>query len=50
MGIRRFEFEQDAICESCGAIGAWDFYGDILCNACVDLDEEEEIDDEHGEK
>jgi hypothetical protein len=36
MGVREFPFEAEAKCDGCGAIGAWDIYGDLLCDKCIE--------------
>ena len=35
MGSREFEYEPEAICDGCGAKGAFDIYGDYLCPECL---------------
>ena len=32
---RTVPFEPDAICDGCGARGAWDFCGDYYCCQCA---------------
>ncbi len=36
MGNRNIDFEEDLICDNCGATGAYDFMGDSLCPKCTD--------------
>jgi hypothetical protein len=47
---RDIAFEEDAICDGCGAAGAFDFMGDFLCEKCLlqmaDEEDIEEWDDE----
>jgi len=33
---RDVPFNPIAICDNCGAVGAYDFMGDYLCQSCVD--------------
>ena len=33
---REVPFYDDAVCDGCGAIGAYDFMGDCYCQACTD--------------
>lgn len=35
MGDRTVPFEEDAICDSCGQTGAFDFMGDYYCAECT---------------
>lgn len=35
MGSREFSFDKNAICDDCGHEGAFDIYGDILCEFCL---------------
>jgi hypothetical protein len=44
MSDREFPFEPDSYCDSCGAKGAWDIYGDLLCEKCLEPAETEEKD------
>lgn len=37
---RTVPYEEDAICDGCGAKGASDFMGDYLCEKCVGHDED----------
>ena len=39
VGDREVPFEEDSICDSCGAKGAYDFMGDLLCLKCFKEDE-----------
>lgn len=39
MGDREFPFLDNAKCDSCGAIGAFDIYGDYLCSLCLSSQE-----------
>jgi hypothetical protein len=32
---RQADFEPNAVCDSCGAKGAFDFMGDYLCGRCA---------------
>jgi ribosomal protein L37E len=34
MGDRTVPFDKDAICDSCGKKGAYDFMGDCYCSDC----------------
>lgn len=34
---REVPFDEEAICDSCGERGAWDFMGDYLCDKCAKL-------------
>ena len=36
MSDKIFEFEEDSICDDCGAKGANDIYGDYICNKCME--------------
>lgn len=44
MGCREVPFDEDEKCDRCGAVGAFDFMGDLLCPSCaevvVDADED----------
>lgn len=33
---RDVPFDDDEICDGCGALGAYDFYGDYFCQKCTD--------------
>lgn len=35
---RDVPFKADAICDSCGRPGAFDFMGDYICTACMKKD------------
>ena len=35
MGDREVPFDNDAICDACGKVGAFDFMGDLLCPECA---------------
>lgn len=35
MGDKRVPFEDEAICDECGAVGAYNFMGDYLCPKCT---------------
>lgn len=35
MGSRNIYFDDDAVCDNCGKIGAYDFMGDWLCPECT---------------
>ena len=35
---REVKFDKNAICDNCGAIGAYDFMGDYLCEKCAESD------------
>lgn len=52
---RTIPFDPLAICDVCGATGAFDFMGDLVCASCTDLADEpsdeddleyEDVDDE----
>ena len=32
---REFPFDENAICDACGKKGAFDIYGDFLCELCL---------------
>jgi pyruvate/2-oxoacid:ferredoxin oxidoreductase beta subunit len=32
---RDIAFDEDAICDGCGATGAFDFMGDFFCEKCL---------------
>lgn len=45
MGSRLIPFDPEAICDGCGAQGAYDFMGDLLCADCsseIECEDEEE--------
>ena len=44
---RMVPFDPDAICDLCGAVGAFDFMGDFYCEECVDDMKDEWEDDEY---
>lgn len=31
---REVPFDKDDVCDECGAVGAYDFMGDLICGAC----------------
>lgn len=33
---REVEFDPNDVCDGCGAKGAFDFMGDLICQACLD--------------
>ena len=35
MGNRTVPFDDGAICDVCGKVGAYDFMGDLLCPECA---------------
>jgi len=35
---RDVPFNPTDLCDICGKPGAWDFMGDLICQACVDID------------
>ena len=51
---RQVPFEPNAVCDSCGAKGAFDFMGDMLCGRCacgdtsIDDDDADRADKEDG--
>jgi hypothetical protein len=45
---RTIPFEPDAICEECGATGAFDFMGDYLCYECSIASADDGPDDDEG--
>ena len=45
MGSREVSFDENEVCDVCGAKGAYDFMGDYLCSKCA----EKYIDAEGGE-
>jgi hypothetical protein len=45
MGSREFPYSPAWECEVCGDRGAWDIYGDVLCDKCCDPDWEKLLDD-----
>ena len=43
---REVPFDKDAICDICGAQGAFDFMGDFVCPRCnheIDADDEDYV-------
>lgn len=36
MGIREFQYDEGMECDGCGKSGAFDFYGDFLCDDCIE--------------
>ena len=38
MGDREVPFDPNAICDDCGAKGAFDFMGDCYCDQCLSKD------------
>jgi hypothetical protein len=44
MAAREIPFNENETCDYCGAIGAYDFMGDFLCENCTD-EYLEEMDD-----
>ena len=45
MGDREIPFDDDEVCDRCGAVGAYDLMGDCYCPQCMEEiipDEEEE--------
>ena len=36
MGNREVHEEPDLQCDVCGEYGAYDFYGDAICQKCID--------------
>jgi len=45
MGDREFRIDPEAKCDLCGKKGAYDFYGDYVCEECAD----KELKDNEGE-
>ena len=43
MSDREVPFEQEAICDRCGAKGAYDFMGDYYCVRCTKELVDEEV-------
>jgi hypothetical protein len=35
MGDRDVPFDEFAVCDGCGEIGAFDFMGDFFCSKCI---------------
>jgi hypothetical protein len=48
---REIPFKESAICDNCGAEGAFDFMGDYLCGACSEAaaSDAEDFGPEYGE-
>ena len=38
MSSRIFPFDPLELCDNCGSIGAYDFYGDHICGNCLETD------------
>ena len=36
MSDRTVPFDDKAICDDCGSVGAYDFMGDFLCSECAE--------------
>lgn len=50
MSSREVPFDDDAVCDDCGCLGAYDFMGDNLCPTCALVeDEEAELMDDDAE-
>ena len=49
---REAEYEADEICDICGEEGAFDFYGDYICEECLggDYDKEQFYDPKDSEE
>lgn len=45
MGSRDIPYDHNTKCDSCGALGAFDFMGDNLCDSCAGPPSEEHVDD-----
>jgi len=41
MGGREVYLEEDLQCDICGKYGAYDFYGDAICQECIEKSEDE---------
>lgn len=39
MGDRDVPFDEFAVCDNCGKIGAFDFMGDFYCKECIETGE-----------
>lgn len=37
MGSRDVPYDEEAVCDGCGIVGAYDFMGDILCVTCAEV-------------
>lgn len=33
--VRDFPFDKELVCQACNGVGAYDFYGDYLCEKCA---------------
>ena len=42
MSDRTVPFDDEAICDICGKVGAYDFMGDLLCPECAEKSIEED--------
>jgi len=42
--VRDILYDPELECDNCGAIGAYDFMGDYLCENCIGFEIEEEGD------
>ena len=40
---REIPYDENAECDICGHIGAFDFQGDYFCEGCIITHEEEEV-------
>ena len=51
MGGKEVQFYIDDVCDICGQLGAFDFYGDLICPDCCEkyLIEEDDETDTGGE-
>ena len=43
MGDRTVDLDPNATCDNCGARGAYDFYGDLICPGCIEMIPEDEF-------
>jgi len=50
MSDREVPFDEDATCDGCGKIGAFDFMGDFYCPKCAEQAVESETDDDQDEE
>lgn len=39
-------YDKDEVCDICGLKGAYDFMGDLICDGCLALEEEDNFDPE----
>ena len=46
MSDREVEFDSTIECDLCGAKGAFDFYGDFICQNCINRMKQESEDDD----